>query len=206
MALRPTPTSGPTPAVPVPRRKSPLREYAETVLGAVILALLIMTFVARAFTVDGPSMMPTLRHGERLLVDKISYRFGEPQRGDIIVFRYPADPSQHFIKRLIALPGDVVEVRGGVVYVNGAALEETYTLQKPYGRFGPQRVPEGAYFVMGDNRNNSEDSRDPRVGFVPRDHIVGRAFWRYWPPDRMSFFERPPALAGLSQTASAPSK
>src|SRR5690606_30920549 len=151
------------------------REYAETIAGAVIMALLIMTFVARAFTVDGPSMMPTLRHGERLLVDKLTYRFAEPQRGDIVVFRYPSDPRQHFIKRLIGLPGDTVEVRNGRVLVNGVALEENYVLQPPLGRYGPRTVPEGAYFVLGDNRNNSEDSRDPRVGFVPRDHLVGRA-------------------------------
>lgn len=202
MALRPGPGAGPVPGPSRPR-KSPLREYAETVIGAVVLALLIMTFVARAFTVDGPSMLPTLRHGERLLVDKISYRFIEPQRGDIVVFRYPADPRQHFIKRLIAVPGDTVEVRQGVVYVNGVALEETYTLQPALGRFPPRKVPEGGYFVMGDNRNNSEDSRDPRVGFVPRDHIVGRAVWRYWPLARMSFFGRPDALTGLSQALDA---
>lgn len=191
---------GPVVAVqPIPAgrpRKSPLREVVETALGAVVLAVLIMTFVARAFTVDGPSMTPSLQDGERLLVDKISYRFVEPQRGDIVVFRYPADPRQHFIKRLIGVPGDVVEIRNGVVILNGWALRESYTLQPAYGRFAPREVPAGHYFVLGDNRNNSEDSRDPRVGFVPRDHIVGRAFWRYWPFDRMSLFQRPTALAG----------
>lgn len=183
---------------PLPRGRKPAwREYAETIVGAVIMALLIMTFVARAFTVDGPSMMPTLHHGERLLVDKLTYRFAEPQRGDIVVFRYPSDPRQHFIKRLIGLPGDTVEVRDGRVLVNGVALEENYVLQPPLGRYGPRTVPEGAYFVLGDNRNNSEDSRDPRVGFVPRDHLVGRALWRYWPPRRMLVFARPTAFAGV---------
>lgn len=185
---------------PAPRApKSALREYVETIVGAVVLAFLIMTFVARAFTVDGPSMMPTLLDGERLLVDKISYRFIEPRRGDIVVFRYPADPTQHFIKRIIGLPGDTVEVRGGQVFINGSLLTENYVLQRAFGRFGPRQVPEGAYFVLGDNRNNSEDSRDPRVGFVPRSHVVGRAIWRYWPPGRMSTFinDRPEAaMAG----------
>lgn len=183
---------------PAPRApKSAFREYVETIVGAVVLAFLIMTFVARAFTVDGPSMMPTLMDGERLLVDKLSYRFIEPRRGDIVVFRYPADPSQHFIKRIIGLPGDTVEIRGGQVFINGALLTEDYVLQRAFGRFGPRQVPEGTYFVLGDNRNNSEDSRDPRVGFVPRSHVVGRAVWRYWPLGRMAVFSRPEAaLAG----------
>lgn len=186
---------------PVPRRrKSALREYVETIVGAVLLAALIMAFVARAFTVDGPSMLPTLRHGERLIVDKLTYRFSEPQRGDIVVFRYPADPSQYFIKRLIGIPGDVVEVKSGLVFLNGQPLEESYARHPVYGRFGPAQVPENHYFVLGDNRNNSEDSRDPRVGFVPRDHLVGRAIWRYWPLDRMTLFERPTALAGASSS------
>lgn len=191
MAVHPYPRS-------LPRQRKPAwREYVETIAGAVVMALFIMTFVARAFTVDGPSMMPTLRHGERLLVDKLTYRFSEPQRGDIVVFRYPSDPRQHFIKRLIGLPGDTVEIRDGRVFINGVALEEDYVVQPILGRYGPRTVPEGTYFVLGDNRNNSEDSRDPRVGFVPRDHLVGRAVWRYWPPRRMLIFDRPTAFAGV---------
>src|SRR5690606_40370054 len=95
-------------ALPICPRKSPLREYVETLVGAAILALFIMTFVARAFTVDGPSMLPTLEDGQRLLVDRLTYRFQDPQRGDVVVFRYPANPRQHFIKRIIAIPGDEV--------------------------------------------------------------------------------------------------
>ena len=97
-------------------------ELVETLIMAGIMAALIMTFVARAYTVNGESMLPTLHHGERLLVDKISYRFIEPARGDIVVFRYPANPKEQFIKRIIGVPGDVVSIRSGTVYVNGVAL------------------------------------------------------------------------------------
>lgn len=189
---------------PAPRirpRKSPLREYVETLLGAAILAVLIMTFVARAFTVDGPSMRPTLEDGQRLLVDRLTYRFQDPQRGDVIVFRYPANPRQHFIKRIIAIPGDEVLIARGTVYVNGVALEEPYIAGPMFGSFGPVVVPPDSYFVLGDNRNNSEDSRDRRVGFVPRDHIIGRAIWRYWPVTEMSIL-RVPATFQLVPSAS----
>lgn len=174
-----------------------LVEAAKTLVGAAVLAVLIMTFVARAFTVDGPSMLPTLHNGERLMIDKISYRLREPQRGEIVVFRYPANPREHFIKRIIGLPGDVVEIRGGRVYINGVALEEPYLAAPTLGRFGPVRVPESRYFVLGDNRNNSEDSRYPQVGFVPRALLEGRALWRYWPITRMGLIRRPEAFAQI---------
>src|SRR5690606_11139489 len=166
------------------------------------LALFIMTFVARAFTVDGPSMRPTLEDGQRLLVDRLTYRFQDPQRGDVIVFRYPANPRQHFIKRIIAIPGDEVLIARGTVYVNGVALEEPYIAGPMFGSFGPVVVPPDSYFVLGDNRNNSEDSRDRRVGFVPRDHIIGRAIWRYWSVPQMSILMAP-ATSQLVLSASA---
>ena len=186
-----------------------LVEAVKTLVGAAILALLIMTFVARAFTVDGPSMLPTLHDGERLMVDKLTYRFRDPQRGEIVVFRYPANPREHFIKRIIALPGDVVEIRAGRVYVNGTALEEPYVATPTWGHFGPVRVPAGRYFVLGDNRTNSEDSRYPQVGFVPRSYLEGRALWRFWPPSRIGILRRPeifahlPAAGGAVQAAPA---
>ncbi len=174
-------------------KEKPLwREYLETVAGAVLLALFIMAFVARTFTVDGPSMLPTLHSGERLLVDKLTYRFREPQRGEIVVFRYPADPSHHFIKRIIGVPGDHVEIRGGRVYVNGVALSEPYVSSPTFGgRFTSGVVPEDHYFVLGDNRTNSQDSRSPLVGYVPRNMIVGRALLRFWPVQRAELFTAP---------------
>ncbi|REJ32879.1 MAG: signal peptidase I, partial [Bacillota bacterium] len=194
--LRPAPRTKPA--------KSPLREYVETLIGAAVLAVLIMTFVARTFTVDGPSMMPTLQDGQRLLVDRLTYRFKEPQRGDVIVFRYPANPRQHFIKRIIGVPGDEIFIAGGTVFVNGVALQEDYINGPMFtGRpFGPVIVQPGTYFVLGDNRNNSEDSRDRRVGLVPRENIVGRALGARAPPPPQSrlpvaapFQALPPAAA-----------
>lgn len=173
------------------QQKSAVREYVETVVGAVLLAVFIMVFVARAFTVDGLSMHPTLHNGERLLVDKLSYRFRQPQRGEIVVFRYPADPSEHFIKRVIGVPGDTVEVHDGRLLVNGVAPSELYLSEPTFGQFNAAVVPVGHYFVMGDNRNNSEDSRDDRVGFVPANLIVGRALWRFWPLTRIGLLNRP---------------
>jgi signal peptidase I len=171
--------------------KSQLRELVETLGSAIIIAAFIMIFIARAYTVNGDSMLPTLHHGERLLVDKISYRFVEPSRGEIIVFKNPSNPSEQFVKRVIGLPGDKVAIIQGVVYINDQPIEEDYTLAPARIGFAPQIVPEGTYFVLGDNRNNSEDSRFSRVGFLPRELIIGRAIWRYWPLDRISLMPRP---------------
>lgn len=173
------------------KRKSPIRELLETVVSAVLIAAFIMIFIARAYTVNGDSMLPTLQHGERLLVDKISYRFVEPSRGEIIVFKNPADTSEQFVKRVIGLPGDKVAISQGVVYVNDQLIEENYTFAPARIGFSPQIVPEGTYFVLGDNRNNSEDSRFSRVGFLPRNLIVGRAIWRYWPLTQVDILFRP---------------
>lgn len=184
--------------------KSVVREYLETLIGAVVLAFLIMTFVARTFTVEGPSMRPTLEDGQRLLVDRLTYRFREPQRGEIIVFRYPANPSQHFIKRIIGVPGDEIYITRGTVFVNGEPLDEPYINGRmlTFRTYGPIIVEPDSYFVLGDNRNNSEDSRDPRVGLVPRENIVGRALWRYWPVDEMTVFSVPETLRALPAAAS----
>ncbi len=171
--------------------KSQLRELIETVGSAVIIAALIMIFIARAYTVNGDSMLPTLHHGERLLIDKISYRFIEPSRGEIIVFKNPSNTREQFVKRVIGLPGDKVAIIQGVVYINDQPIEEDYTLAPARIGFAPQIVPEGTYFVLGDNRNNSEDSRFSRVGFLPRELIVGRAVWRYWPLNQIDLMLRP---------------
>lgn len=168
-------------AVQVPAKKPAFRELGETLLASLALALIILLFVARAFTVEGPSMQPTLHSGERLLIDKISYRFREPDYGDVVVFRYPAEPSQYYIKRVVGLPGDVVRIYQGVLYVNDVPIREPYINGPIIGDFGPVQVPEGHYFVLGDNRNNSEDSRSTRVGPIPRRLIIGRAALRYWP-------------------------
>lgn len=162
--------------------KSELREYLEAFAISIGLAVFIIIFIAQSFLVQGSSMLPTFDDGERLLVDKLSYRFRDPSHGEVIVFQYPADRQRRFIKRIVGVPGDEIRIRDWTVYVNGQPLEEdAYTLGPTYSTFGPVTVPEGTYFVLGDNRNRSEDSRNPHVGFVPRDHIVGRALFVYWP-------------------------
>jgi len=171
--------------------KSVIREYVEAIAVAVVLAGFIIVFVAQSFLVQGASMEPSLSHGERLLVDKITYRFRPPARGEIVVFRYPADPSRKFIKRVIGQPGDVVYIRGGRVFVNGTPLVEDYILGPTYGEFPPLRVPPDHFFVLGDNRNNSDDSRFADVGPVPRHLIVGRAILTYWPPAQAGIISPP---------------
>lgn len=180
----------------MPNAKSELREYVEAFGIAIVLALFIITFIAQSFLVQGSSMEPSLHNGERLLVDKITYRVRAPKRGEIIVFRYPADPRRKFIKRIMGLPGDQIEVRNHTLYVNGASLNEEYINGPTYGDFGPVTVPDGTYFVMGDNRNNSDDSRFADVGPVPRKLVVGRALFLYWPPMRLGIVRIPAILAG----------
>ncbi|HHW13923.1 MAG TPA: signal peptidase I [Firmicutes bacterium] len=171
--------------------KSVLQEYVEAIVMAVVLAAFIMTFIARSFSVEGHSMEPTLHNGERLLVDELTYRFRDPARGEIVVLRFPADPRMRFIKRVIGVPGDTILLQNGRVYLNGRPLEEGYIAEPVAGDFGPYVVPPGSYFVLGDNRNHSEDSRFQAVGYVPKRLIVGRAILRYWPPTRIGIVRRP---------------
>ena len=156
-------------------------EYLQSVLLAVVLALFIITFVVQSFIVTGPSMEPTLRSGERLLINKFVYRFTDPARGNIVVFHPLARPREDYIKRVIAVAGETVEIRDGKVWVDGTALIEPYIKEPTYGQFGPVRVPRGKIFVLGDNRNNSQDSRYKEVGLVSLNSVIGKAMIRYWP-------------------------
>ncbi|MCD6363230.1 MAG: signal peptidase I [Synergistetes bacterium] len=165
------------------RKKSAWREIAETIVFAVILALLIRTFVVEAFYIPSSSMVPTLEPGDRILVLKFYYYFTDPQRGDIVVFKFPLDPSKDLIKRVIAVGGEVVRMENGYVYVNGRRLKEPYVARRDFYNMPPVTVPKGYYFVLGDNRPNSEDSR--YWGFLPRGNIKGKAVFRYWPPSRI---------------------
>lgn len=179
--------------------KSQIREYAEALLISVVLAAVIIVFIAQSFLVEGSSMEPSFHDGQRLMVEKVSYRFTEPNRGDVVVFRYPGDPRRKFIKRIIGLPGDEITIKNGYLHINGQRIEENYINGPTYGTysaptFGPVLVPEGHYFVLGDNRRNSDDSRYPDVGFVPRRYLVGRAMFVYWPLNQISWISRPPAL------------
>jgi len=188
-------------AEPKRRRKSIVREYAEAIAIAILLALLIRSLVVQAFTIPSGSMMDTLLVGDYILVNK--FLFGpelpvtdwrlpgirDPRRGDIIVFRYPQDEKRDFIKRIVATGGERVQIRGHQVLVNGTPLAEPYTKFADSPRAGeaycgyaygcePTVVPADSYFVMGDNRDNSQDSR--YWGFVKRDKIKGKAFLIYW--------------------------
>jgi len=159
----------------------------ETVLLSLILFFAINAISAR-IRVDGYSMEPTLQSGEYVIVSKVSYRIGEPQRGDIIVFHFPRLPEQEYIKRIIGLPGDEVQVRDGMVTVNGVALDEPYIKADPAYR-GAWSVPADALFVLGDNRNNSSDSHN--WGWVPMDYVIGKAVFVYWPPTQWGAIEAP---------------
>ena len=158
-------------------------EWIKSILIAVILAVLIRFFVLEVFLVDGSSMLPTLRDRERLIVNKFQYQFQEPKAGDVLIFSFSED--RDFIKRVIGLPGDEIMVEEGEIFVNGLFFSEDYIAESTNGHYGPVTVPDGYYFVMGDNRNNSMDSRDPAVGFVSGEKIKGKAFLVFWPLQNM---------------------
>ncbi len=156
-------------------------------------AYLIVTYVGQRTQVSGSSMETTLSDGDHLIVDKISYRFHDPERFDIIVFPFQYDTDTYYIKRIIGMPGETVQIDdSGNIYIDGEVLEETYgreVIQSP-GRAGdPIQLGDDEYFVMGDNRNNSSDSRDPSVGNIHRRDIIGRAFIRIWPASKFGILK-----------------
>lgn len=163
-----------------------MKGWALSLLTAVIAALLIRAFIIETVLVEGSSMLPTLHNNERVIMYKTGYLLGSPKRGDIIVFRTPKDPRISYIKRLIGLPGDRVRITDGIVYVNDIPLSEKYILEPATQDYDEQEIPEGMFFVLGDNRNNSLDSRYSDVGFVPRENIKGKAVLRIWPLYKIS--------------------
>lgn len=167
-----------------------IRENSTTVLIALILALVIRIFIAEPRYIPSESMFPTLEIGDRLVVEKVAYNFHLPDRGDIVVFQPPNklralgyEKDQAFIKRAIALSGDTIAVKDGVVYVNERPVSEEYIAAPPEYNLMPITVPEGQLFVMGDNRNNSNDSHI--WGFLPQENIIGHAIFRFWPLERI---------------------
>ena len=169
-------------------------KLARDVFLILVVFILLGVFAVQHVVVEGSSMQPYLNNGERLLVNKLVYyniksvRWGHLERGDIVVFWYPREPDKSYVKRIIGLPGERVEVRNGKVYINGTELKEDY-LDKEHNQDLPnhpaQRVDAHHYFVMGDNRDNSSDSR--KWGFVPEKYIYGKAFFRYWQPSKVGF-------------------
>jgi signal peptidase I len=168
-----------------------LRETLETLIPAVLLALVINLFLAQATRVEGQSMEPNLHTDQRIVVEKLTYRFQSPERGDIVVLKSLDGSRELLIKRVIALPGETVEVHGGEVWINGQPLDEPYldvdglcqVPQMSLCEMSSRTVPEGHIFVMGDNREHSNDSR--AFGAVPFENIVGHAWLSYWPPEKI---------------------
>jgi signal peptidase I len=179
----PIPPAEPAPAAAPIKRPilSAARDLLHDVSITVLFCFFIVTFVAQPVRVQGASMQPRIEDNERILVNKFIYRFQGVERGDVVVFYYPRDPSVSYIKRVIALPGDRVEIRSGLVYVNGKPIEEPYLLPEYRDRYEmPESVVErGHYFVMGDHRSSSMDSRS--FGPVPEKYIYGKAAFCVWP-------------------------
>ena len=166
-------------------------ELLKFALVALVIVIPVRFFVAQPFIVSGASMDPTFATGQYLIVDELSYRFDAPARGQVIIFRYPKDPSQYFIKRIIGLPGETVSIQNGDVYIKETSgtsikLDESYVTNKGNGADRSVALPAGEYFVMGDNRPESSDSRS--WGLLPRENIIGRAFVRLLPVQNISLF------------------
>jgi signal peptidase I len=162
--------------------------WLKTLVSAAVYAILIVTFGFQVARVEGQSMAPTLEDQDRLIVNKLEYRIGEPRRGDIVMLYYPVDPSKSFVKRVIAEEGDQVRILDGHVYVNDIPLNDDYVPieYRSHDDWGPKVVPPGYYFVMGDHRNNSSDSR--HWGFVPKKYIIGKVQLRWWPVQTAKIF------------------
>jgi signal peptidase I len=187
----------PVPAQPPARRGANVRniiEWIAIIAAALVVALVIKTFLFQAFYIPSDSMQPTLKPNDRVLVNKLSYKLHPIHRGDIVVFKRPpseaGDPTiKDLIKRVIGLPGETIEERAGFVFINGVQLKESYLPPEAQGvttSLPPTRIGPNQYFVMGDNRTNSKDSR--YIGTIPKSLIVGRAFIRVWPLSKIRLF------------------
>jgi signal peptidase I len=165
-------------------------EWGILIVAALVIAIVIRTFVFQAFYIPSESMVPTLKIGDRVLVNKLSYKLHDPRRGDIVVFKAPPAAAtagiKDLVKRLIGLPGETIEGKDGKIYINGKALSEPYLPTTVKSRtFGPEKVPPDSYFMLGDNRQYSKDSTF--FGPIKRDQLIGRVFMRIWPPSHLGF-------------------
>lgn len=175
---------------------STVKDLVITLLIAFVIAMVLKCFIVDSCKILSDSMVPTLNKGDRVIVSKISYIIGEPQRGDVIIFQPPDEVNQgvDFIKRVIGLPGETVEVKDGSVYINDIPLEEDYIAAEPTYNFGPVEVPEGEYLVLGDNRNNSLDAHywlsQGYHAFISQDDIDGKAVFQYYPFDEIGTIKK----------------
>lgn len=155
--------------------------YSRTILTGLIIGFAINTYIIANAEVPSGSMETTVMTGDRIIINRLAYINESPKRGDIISFYFPDDESQNYLKRILALPGETIEGKDGIIYINGEPLEDDYTSIISYDDFGPFTVPENCYFVMGDNRTNSYDSRYWQHKFVPIESIIGKAEFSYYP-------------------------
>ncbi|HEX7713474.1 MAG TPA: signal peptidase I [Bacillota bacterium] len=186
-------------------KKTEYRENLESFAIAVLTILFIMVFIMRSFIVDGVSMEPTLLNRERLLVNKMVFHFRQPRTGDIVVIIPPGDPTRKYIKRVIAGPKQSIRIENSKVYVDGIELNEPYIKEKMTPEFYTGEVPDNAVFVMGDNRNNSTDSRvSSIVGFVPLKNVLGKAFFVFWPLGKLHYLADPKYIPVYDSSFSMP--
>lgn len=164
-----------------------LWEYVRMIVFVVAVVLLIQNFLLINARVPSESMENTIMTGDRFFGNRLAYLFQDPERFDIVVFKYPDDESQLFVKRVIGLPGEIVEIKDGKVYIDGSEtpLDDSFTPETPTGNYGPYTVPENSYFMLGDNRNRSKDSRFWTNTYVKEDKILGKAVFRYFPGIKM---------------------
>lgn len=170
-----------------------VRDIIVPLVAALVIFALFQVTIG-SFKVYGSSMLPSIQPGEYIIVNKATYFFNSPEHGEVIVFHSPRDPSSDLIKRIIALPGDTIEIKDGTVFVNDTPLTETYILEPPNYTYPHQEIPADHYFVLGDNRNNSADSH--RGWTAPRQNIVGKAWLTYWPPEKWRLLEHYPLNVG----------
>jgi signal peptidase I len=156
-----------------------LRDWLKDFGKALIFFLFLQTFIVQGFVIEGACMEPALHSHEKIIVNKLLYRLKEPSVGDVVVFAYPLEPEKDFIKRVVGVPGDVIEISEGYLFRNGKKMAEPFVPEYVFGKYGPVKVPKGKLCVMGDNRNNSHDSRS--WGLLDRSQVKGRAEVKFWP-------------------------
>ncbi len=161
-----------------------IRDWIKDFLKALVFFLFLQTYVVQGFVIDGACMEPVLHSNEKIIVNKMIYRVRDPKVGEVVVFTYPLEPGKDFIKRVVGVPGDVIEIRDGYLYRNGKMMEEMFVKEYVFGSYGPHRIPRNKLCVMGDNRNNSHDSR--AWGLLDRELVKGRAEVKFWPVENFA--------------------
>lgn len=158
-----------------------LRDWFKDFVRALVFFLFLQTYVVQGFVIEGACMEPELHSREKIIVNKMVYMVKEPEVGEVVVFSYPLEPDKDFVKRVVGVPGDIIEIKDGYLYRNNKMMKEPFVKEYVFGNYGPQKIPSDKICVMGDNRNNSHDSRS--WGLLDRKMVKGRAELKFWPPD-----------------------